>query len=68
MASNDLIAVKKEGCDPSKASILDIISSEHAKWQLPDDVVFIDEMPLTATGKIDKKPLRVKYENYLMEE
>ena len=63
-----LIAVKKEGCDPSKASILDIISSEHAKWQLPDDVVFIDEMPLTATGKIDKKPLRIKYENYLMEE
>jgi len=62
-----LIVVKKEGCDPSKASILDIIGSEHAKWQLPDDVVFIDEMPLTATGKIDKKPLRITYENYLME-
>ena len=62
-----LIVVKKEGCDPSKASILDIVSSEHAKWQLPDDVVFIDEMPLTATGKIDKKPLRITYENYLME-
>jgi fatty-acyl-CoA synthase len=61
-----LIVVKKEGCDPSKASILDIISTEHAKWQLPDDVVFVDEMPLTATGKIDKKPLRTKYENYLM--
>jgi len=63
-----LIVVKKEGCEPSKASILDIISSEHAKWQLPDDVVFIDEMPLTATGKIDKKPLRITYENYLIEE
>ena len=62
-----LIVVKKEGCDPSKASIIDIISSEHAKWQLPDDVVFIDEMPLTATGKIDKKPLRIKFENHLME-
>ena len=62
-----LIVVKKEGCDPSKTSILDIISNEHAKWQLPDDVVFIDEMPLTATGKIDKKPLRIKYENFLME-
>ncbi len=62
-----LIVVKKEGCDPSKASILDIVSSEHAKWQLPDDVVFIDEMPLTATGKIDKKPLRITYENYLLE-
>ena len=62
-----LIVVKKEGCDPSKASILDVIGTEHAKWQLPDDVVFIDEMPLTATGKIDKKPLRITYENYLME-
>jgi len=62
-----LIVVKKEGCDPSKASIIDIISNEHAKWQLPDDVVFIDEMPLTATGKIDKKPLRIKFENHLME-
>jgi len=61
-----LIVVKKEGCDPSKTSILDVIGQEHAKWQVPDDVVFIDEMPLTATGKIDKKPLRIKFENYLI--
>jgi len=61
-----LVVVKKEGCNPSKTSILDTISNEHAKWQLPDDVVFIDEMPLTATGKIDKKPLRIKYENFLV--
>jgi|TARA_B100000959_G_C14995745_1_gene630114 fatty-acyl-CoA synthase len=61
-----LIVVKKEGCDPSKTSILDVIEQEHAKWQVPDDVVFIDEMPLTATGKIDKKPLRLKFENYLI--
>ena len=53
-----LVAVKKDSADPSKQSILDLIASEHAKWQVPDDVVFIDEMPLTATGKIDKKPLR----------
>lgn len=53
-----LVVVKKEGKDPSKDSILETIASEHAKWQLPDDVVFIDVMPLTATGKIDKKPLR----------
>jgi len=59
-----LIAVKKDGCDPSKASILNLIASEHAKWQVPDDVVFIDEMPLTATGKIDKKPLRKNYVNH----
>jgi fatty-acyl-CoA synthase len=53
-----LVAVKKDSAEPSKQSILDLIASEHAKWQVPDDVVFIEEMPLTATGKIDKKPLR----------
>jgi len=53
-----LVAVKKSGANPSKQSSLDLIGSEHAKWQIPDDVIFIDEMPLTATGKIDKKPLR----------
>jgi len=59
-----LVAVKQEGCDPSKESILDLVASEHAKWQVPDDVIFIDEMPLTATGKIDKKPLRSKYRDH----
>lgn len=52
-----LVVVTKEGTNPSKESIIATIAEEHAKWQLPDDVVFLDEMPLTATGKIDKKPL-----------
>ena len=59
-----LVAVKREGGDPSKESILDLIAASFAKWQVPDDVVFIDEMPLTATGKIDKKPLRVTFEKH----
>lgn len=59
-----LVAVKKDSADPSKQSILDLIASEHAKWQVPDDVVFIDEMPLTATGKIDKKPLRKMFREH----
>lgn len=56
-----LIAVLKDGCTPNPQSILDHIAKEHAKWQVPDDVVFIDTMPLTATSKIDKKPLRAEY-------
>ena len=56
-----LIAVKKAGREPSKDSVLDLIADSFAKWQVPDDVVFIEEMPLTATGKIDKKPLRERY-------
>ena len=38
---------------------------EHvAKWWLPDDVVYVDELPHAATGKLDKKVLRVQFENY----
>lgn len=59
-----LIAVKKEGCNPSVKSILALIEKSCAKWQVPDDVVFIDEIPLTATGKIDKKPLRIQFMDY----
>ena len=29
-----------------------------AKWQLPDDVLFVDALPITGTGKIDKKAVR----------
>lgn len=63
-----LVVVKKEGQNPSKESIISAIAKEHAKWQLPDDVVFIDEMPLTATGKIDKKPLRKMFDQYYIQE
>ena len=61
-----LVAVKKPGTNPGGASILDLISASFAKWQVPDAVVFVDEMPLTATGKIDKKPLRAEYADFLL--
>ncbi|MEM8498149.1 MAG: long-chain fatty acid--CoA ligase [Pseudomonadota bacterium] len=61
-----LLAVKKPDCEPSKQNVLDHIAAAFAKWQVPDDVVFIDEMPLTATGKIDKKPLRAEYESFYL--
>lgn len=59
-----LLVVKKPGCEPSKESILALIAQTSAKWQVPEDLEFIDEMPLTATGKIDKKPLRLKFGDY----
>ncbi|MGA1342202.1 MAG: AMP-binding enzyme, partial [Hyphomonas sp.] len=42
------------------ADVLSHMAAQIAKWQLPDEIVF-DTVPLTATGKIDKKTLRVKY-------
>jgi fatty-acyl-CoA synthase len=59
-----LVAVKTAGAEPSKETILQHLSAHIAKWQLPDDVVFVDQIPLTATGKISKRELRAKFETY----
>jgi fatty-acyl-CoA synthase len=59
-----LVAVKAPGANPTKAEILDVLASKIAKWQLPDDVVFVDALPMTATGKISKKDLRAKFADY----
>jgi 3-(methylthio)propionyl---CoA ligase len=63
-----LVAVKKPGEEPTKQEILDTLNAKLAKWQLPDDVVFIDALPLTATGKISKKDLRAKFADYKLPE
>jgi 3-(methylthio)propionyl---CoA ligase len=63
-----LVAVKAPGAEPTKAEILDTLASKVAKWQLPDDVVFIDALPLTATGKISKKDLRARFAEHKLPE
>jgi fatty-acyl-CoA synthase len=63
-----LIVVPKAGKTPSKQSIIDYLSSEFAKWQLPDDVVFVDALPMTATGKFSKLTLRQQFSNHKIEE
>ena len=47
-----------------KADVLDFIRDRFASWWLPDDVVFIDEIPKTSVGKMDKKVLREQYKDY----
>jgi len=63
-----LVVVKAPGANPSKAEILETLACRIAKWQMPDDVVFIDALPLTATGKISKKDLRAKFADYQLPE
>ena len=53
-----LVVVRKPGKTPEPAAILDVVAARFAKWQVPDDVVFMDEIPHTATGKISKLRLR----------
>ncbi len=60
-----LVAVLAEGAEaPSLDEVRDHLSSEFAKWQLPDDVVWVDAIPLTATGKFSKLNLRKLLADY----
>ncbi len=47
-----------------KDEVLDFIRPRFASWWMPDDVVFIDEIPKTSVGKFDKKALRDRYQNH----
>ena len=44
--------------------MLDFLRERLSKWQVPDDVVFIDEVPKTSVGKFSKKTLRDKFGTY----
>jgi 3-(methylthio)propionyl---CoA ligase len=63
-----LVVVKMPGAEPTKADILEALSCRIAKWQMPNDVVFIDALPMTATGKISKKDLRTRFADYKLPE
>ena len=56
--------VQKEGADLTREEINDFLEDKVVKWWLPDDVVFIDEVPKTSVGKFDKKVLRQRFEDY----
>lgn len=59
-----LIVVPKEGEKPGKDEILRYMEGKIVKWWMPDDVVFVDEIPHTATGKIQKLTLRERFKDY----
>ena len=59
-----LVVVKKPGKEPTKAEIMDYMHGKVAKWWMPDDVAFLDEIPHTATGKILKTKLREQFKGY----
>ena len=62
-----LLAIKKEGATVTAAEVIAFLADKVAKWQLPDTVVFVDELPHTATGKLLKTGVRETYKNYLVE-
>ncbi|HXZ48518.1 MAG TPA: 3-(methylthio)propionyl-CoA ligase [Usitatibacter sp.] len=59
-----LIVVKKPGAEVTREALLAFYEGKVAKWSLPDDVVFVEELPHTATGKLSKMTLREKFQGY----
>ena len=59
-----LVIVLKKGETATKEEILAFMQGKIAKWWMPDDVVFVDEIPHTATGKIQKMTLRKQFHDY----
>ncbi|WP_062011212.1 long-chain-fatty-acid--CoA ligase [Aureimonas sp. AU4] len=59
-----LVVVRKPSCDVSRDELLRFLDGRVARWWMPDDVVFVDEIPHTATGKIQKTTLRDRFRDY----
>ena len=59
-----LVAVKVKDQKISKKEVLSFLDGKIAKWWMPDDVIFIEEIPHTATGKIKKTALREQFVDY----
>ncbi|MFM1909057.1 MAG: hypothetical protein RL459_116 [Pseudomonadota bacterium] len=59
-----VVVVKKPGAEVSREELLQFYEGKIAKWQVPDDVVFMDAIPLGGTGKIQKVRLREMLKDY----
>ena len=59
-----LVAVKKEGAKVTEQELLDFYEGKVAKWTRPDAVLFIEQLPHTATGKLSKLSLRQQLKDY----
>jgi fatty-acyl-CoA synthase len=59
-----LICVREQGSEVDEAEVLAYLEGKIAKWWIPEDVVFVDELPHTATGKIQKMDLRECFKDF----
>ena len=59
-----LIVTKKPGSDVTRDELIHFYDGKIAKWWTPDDVVFVDNIPLGATGKMQKNKLRAMFQDY----
>ena len=59
-----LVVVKKPGAEVTRDELIAFYDGKIAKWWTPDDVVFVDAIPLGATGKMQKMRLREQFKDY----
>jgi acyl-CoA synthetase (AMP-forming)/AMP-acid ligase II len=59
-----LVVVKKPGAEITRDELLAFYDGKVAKWWTPDDVAFVDAIPLGATGKMQKKELRERFKHH----
>lgn len=59
-----LLVVRKPGSTVTPAEITAHLSNHVAKWWLPDEIHFVDDLPHTATGKLLKTELRARFKDY----
>ncbi len=62
-----LVVVKKPGAELTRDEMLKFYEGKIAKWWTPDDVLFVDALPLGATGKVQKNKLREQYGDHLLD-
>jgi fatty-acyl-CoA synthase len=58
--------VVQDGEELTREDVLEFLRERLNKWQVPDDVVFIEEVPKTSVGKFSKKTLRDKFAHYVL--
>ena len=59
-----LVVVKKPGAELTRDELIAFYEGKIAKWWTPDDVVFVDAIPLGATGKMQKNKLREQFKDF----
>lgn len=62
-----LVVFKRPGQEVTREELLAYLTPKFAKWWLPNDVVFVAELPHTGTGKVQKKVLREMFGGYRFE-
>jgi fatty-acyl-CoA synthase len=61
-----VVVVRKPGAELTREELLRFYEGKAAKWQIPDDVVFVDAIPIGATGKMLKTKLRDMLKDYTL--